>query len=189
MIDYMFRYFFRLCSILTRILEKFKSILLASTFRECGRGLSLRSFSSSFVAPENIIIGSHFSAGLFAFIDATQGLVTIGNNVSLNNNVFLGSSFSKINIGNNVLIGPNVVFRSADHVFESITSPIRVQGHISSSIVVEDDVLICANCVITKGVRIGRGSVIAAGSVVTKDIPPYSLAAGVPALVKKKRGE
>jgi len=53
---------------------------------------------------------------------------------------------------------------------------------------IEEDVWISSNCVITKGVTISRGAVIGAGAVVKKDIPPYSIAVGVPAKVIKKRG-
>ncbi len=92
-----------------------------------------------------------------------------------------------IKIGDNVLIGPNVVIRAADHNFDNIDIPINMQGHRSGRIIIEDNVWIGANVTIIRDVTIGTGSVIGAGAVVTKDVPPYSIAAGVPARVIKSR--
>ncbi len=114
--------------------------------------------------------------------------VSIGNNCSFNQNVIINASGGdRIIIGDNVLIGPNVVIRAADHIFDDLDIPINMQGHTSGKITIEDNVWIGANATITRDVIIGRGSVIGAGAVVTKDIPSNSVAVGVPARVIKSR--
>jgi acetyltransferase-like isoleucine patch superfamily enzyme len=72
-------------------------------------------------------------------------------------------------------------------VFDEVDKTIKEQGVKKEFITIEDDCWIAANSVILAGVTIGKGSVVAAGSIVTKDIPPYSVVAGVPARVIKSR--
>ena len=112
----------------------------------------------------------------------------IGDNVAMNNGVWI-NAVGGVHIGDNTIIGPKVVIHSANHRFERLDIPIQKQGHAKKAVVIEEDVWIAALCVILPGVRIGRGSVIGAGAVVTHDIPPYSIATGAPATVKKSRGE
>ncbi len=84
--------------------------------------------------------------------------------------------FERIEIGNNVIISENVMIRDSDNH--------AINGRKKSSpIIIEDDVWIGARAIILKGVTIGKGSVVAAGAVVTRDVPPYSLVGGVPAKV------
>lgn len=116
--------------------------------------------------------------------------VSMGKNVSFNTNVILGAGVSgKIIIGNNCIFGPYVVIRAEDHCFSSLEKPIRDQGHNPGKIIIEDDCWICAHVTITRNVKIGKGSVVGANSVVTKNIPPYSVAAGNPAKVIYSRLE
>ena len=110
----------------------------------------------------------------------------IGDNVAINNNVWINAA-GGISIGNYVIIGPNTVIHSANHKFDDIDIPIQKQGHYFKHTVIEDDVWLEAAVVVTPGARIGRGSVIGAGAVVVGDIPPYSIAVGVPARVMKSR--
>ena len=136
----------------------------------------------------NIKLGSNFSLGRFSSIYARGGQVIIDENVSINSGVMINADIGgNIHIGRYTLIGPNVVIRSAEHKFSNLDIPIRNQGHNISNIFIEEDVWICSNCVITSGVTIGRGSVIAAGSVVTKDVAPFSVVGGVPAAIIKRR--
>jgi len=114
--------------------------------------------------------------------------VTIGDNVYFNRNVFI-TARDEVIIGNNVLIGPNVVINTGNHTFSDRNVPIVKQGHTSEKIVIGDDVWIAANAIILKGVNIGEGSVIAAGAVVNKDVPPYTVVGGVPAKKIKARGD
>lgn len=113
-----------------------------------------------------------------------NGSLVVGDRVSINMNVFIGASDGgAIVIGNDVLIGPNVVFRTSNHHCQAKDVPINRQGHRVGVIIVEDDVWIGANAVLLDRAVVRRGSVIAAGSVVNQEIPPYSLAGGVPAKV------
>lgn len=114
--------------------------------------------------------------------------IHFGENVFINANVHMQDQ-GGIQIGNNVLIGHQVVLATLDH---DLLPADRGVLH-PAKIVIEDDVWIGSNATITKGVTIGHGSVIAAGSVVTKDVPPLSIVGGVPAKVinkinKLKRG-
>ncbi len=117
--------------------------------------------------------------------------IIIGNNCYFNHNTILngGRGKAKLRIGNYVQTGPNVAFYVSNHNYNSRMAPIKMQGYTEQDIVVEDDVWIGANSVITSGVHIGRGAIIGAGSVVTKDIQPYTIAAGTPAKPIKIRPE
>jgi galactoside O-acetyltransferase len=138
--------------------------------------------SKSILFKENVVIGNN------AFFTSEGGEISIGANCNFNTNVHINASVGgTILIGDDCLIGPNVVMRTADHVFSDMTKLIREQGHIAKDIRISDDVWLGSNVIVVGGVTIGKGSVIGAGAVVTKDIPPYSIAVGVPARVIKKR--
>ena len=77
--------------------------------------------------------------------------------------------------------------RTANHNYFDLNIPIRYQGHTTGYIHIKRDVWIGSNVVILKDVTIGEGSIIAAGSVVNKDIPPFTIAGGVPIKIIKKR--
>lgn len=111
--------------------------------------------------------------------------IELGDNVAINRGCQFYTSVNlgkKIRIGNNVKISPNTKFYGAAHDYKLESMP-----DIADDIIIEDNCWICADCTILQGVRIGRGSIIGAGSVVTKDIPAYSVAVGNPAKVIKKR--
>ena len=115
------------------------------------------------------------------------GRVEIGNGVHIGEGSIIYSGVG-IRIGNNVIIGPQNIIVDLDHRFQNLDLPINQQGMIGKEVCIEEDVWIASQCVIIKGVTVGKGSVIAAGSIVNKSIPPYSVVAGVPAKVIKKRG-
>jgi galactoside O-acetyltransferase len=141
-----------------------------------------------FYGVDNIFLNLNVSVGKNSLFSAEKGIIRIGENTSFNSNVHINSSVcGEILIGNNCLIGPNVVMRTAGHNFERADIPIRNQGHICKNILIEDDVWLGANVVVLGGVTIGKGCVIGAGSVVTKNIEAYSIAVGVPAKVIKNR--
>ena len=73
-----------------------------------------------------------------------------------------------------------------NHNYEDITRPISEQGVVTAPIVIEDEVWIGANVFVAAGVTIGRHSIVGGGSVVTKDVPPYSIVAGNPAKLIKQ---
>ena len=113
-----------------------------------------------------------------------QGNVQIGDDSSVQAYCNLvGYEGGEIQIGRYVRIGSHTVMVAANHRFERTDIPIAKQGVKPEPIVIEDDVWIGSRVNLLAGVRIGKGSVIGAGAVVTKDIPPYSVAVGVPARV------
>lgn len=141
-----------------------------------------------FISHKSIFFGKNVVIGERAFFTADGGEITVGSNTSFNVNSHINASVGGIiNIGNDCLIGPNVVMRTADHVFSNPKINIREQGHVIKNIIIFDDVWLGSNVIIVGGVSIGKGSVIGAGAVVTKNIPPYSVAVGVPAVVIKHR--
>jgi len=90
-------------------------------------------------------------------------------------------------IGNNVMMAPDVVIVTANHKHDDITVPMQSQGIDTAPVIIEDDVWIGTRAMILPGVRIGRSSVIGAGAVVAKDVPPFSIVVGNPARVVRKR--
>lgn len=116
-------------------------------------------------------------------------LIEIGENCSINhNNIFqAGKKKGRIILGNNVLTAANCMFVAYSHNWENPDIPIMYQDCYDGDIVIEDDVWLGHGVTVCAGVTIGRGSVIGAGAVVNKDIPPYSIAAGVPVKVIKSR--
>lgn len=112
--------------------------------------------------------------------------LTIGDDVVLSKDVTITTG-GKVFIGDRSLIGYGAKILSMNHVIPRQGSEvIRFSGHEKKSIIIENDVWICANVVITAGKKIGQGSVVAAGSVVTKDVEPYTMVGGVPAKIIKK---
>ncbi len=93
-----------------------------------------------------------------------------------------------IGVGSDVLMGPRVSLLAENHNVDSVGEPIKAQGVTRLPITVEDDVWIGAGSTIVGGVTVGRGSVVAAGSVVTADVEPYAVVAGVPARLVRSRG-
>lgn len=136
-------------------------------------------------SPKNIEMGKGVTLMHDCMLYAhDNGYIAIGDRVSMNNNVMIGAADNgTVIIGANALIGPNVVIRASNHKFELKNVPINQQGHTGGKIVIGEDVWIGANAVILPNVTIGKGAVIGAGAVVTKDIQPYSMAVGVPARV------
>ncbi len=112
--------------------------------------------------------------------------IKIGEDVTLNEWVFL-SGFGELAIGDNVRIGHRVSIITSDHIYTDIFTPIFRQGLSAAPVLIEDDVWIGCNATILKGVRIGRGAIVAAGAVVTKNVPPLAIVAGVPACVISTR--
>jgi galactoside O-acetyltransferase len=138
---------------------------------------------------ENLSLGERVGIGRGCIIECRKGSLSIGDDTTLNSNVTLGADFGSITIGRSALIAMNVVIRAANHRFDrSPQVPIRQQGHDSGPVVIGDDVWLGANVVVLPNVTIGAHSVVAAGSVVNRDIPAGSLAAGAPARVVRSLG-
>jgi len=112
----------------------------------------------------------------------------VGHNVSLNEYVFI-SAFGGVEIGDDCRIAHQCSILSEDHGFDRVDVPIHRQAKKPARVVLEGDVWLGAGVRVMAGVRIGRGCVVGAGAVVTHDLPPYSIAVGVPAKVIARRGE
>jgi acetyltransferase-like isoleucine patch superfamily enzyme len=177
-----------------KIFNKFKLIFKMILFNDINSKYFQKKYKTSilqncvFYGSENIYFDKNVSIGINSFFSAEGGEIKVGENTSFNSGVHINAAVcGKIFIDKNCLIGPNVVMRTADHIFTNADVPIRLQGHKCQNIFLEEDVWIGANVVITGGVTISKGCVIGAGSVVTKNIPEYSIAVGVPARVIKSR--
>jgi len=136
----------------------------------------------------SIIIGKNCKIHDYSMILSYKGNIEIGDNCSVNPYTIL-YGHGGLKIGNGVRIAAHCVIIPSNHKFERLDVPIYQQGEISKGIIIEDDVWIGAHCSILDGVRIGKGCVIGAGSVVNKSLPDFSVAVGVPARVISKRGE
>ena len=149
----------------------------------CATGCEFRS-------PQTIRFGGVVSIGKNSFFSAEGGFIQVGDHCAFNMNVHINASVGgSIVIGDHCLIGPNVVMRTAGHRFDDANQLIRMSGHNPADIMIGDDVWIGANAVILGGINIGKGAVIGAGAVVTKDIPSNAVAVGVPAKVLRYRGQ
>lgn len=155
---------------------------------------SLRDLYLVFYKWNHYSIGSNFHAGRRVVLWA-KNTITIGNN-------FYIGRYSQIEcdaeIGDNVIIGNNVALVGKfDHHYEQVGVPIRLASQIrnqnyswkglNSKVIIEDDVWVGYGSIIMSGIKIGCGSIIAAGSVVTKDVAPYTIVGGNPAKFIKYR--
>lgn len=116
-----------------------------------------------------------------------------GNTVELGDNSGIGVDAwvrADLKVGRDVMMGPQAIIYGRDHLFSDLSLPMNRQGMGEYvPIVIEDDVWIGARCTILKGVTIGRGAVVAAGSVVVRDVEPYTIVGGNPAKQISLRGE
>lgn len=162
-------------------------LFLNRFYHQKGRGVIIRHWVRMDVVPFNhFSIGNNSTIEDFSTINNGVGNVEIGNNSLVGlGNVIIGP----VKIGNNVILAQNIVASGLNHNYIDIEQPIHKQGVSVAPIVIDDDCWIGANTVITAGVTIGKHSVVAAGAVVTKDIPPYSIAVGNPSRVIKRYDE
>jgi len=108
-----------------------------------------------------------------------NALLQIGENFAMTGGSIIAAE--KIIIGNNVNVGANTIIMDTDfHPLEAEARRLDSEPAKTAPVFIEDDVFIGTNCLILKGVTLGQGSVIGAGSVVTKDVPPYTIVAGNP---------
>jgi len=112
--------------------------------------------------------------------------LVIGDQVDLAMGVLITTS-GGVEIGDRTLIGYRTQIISANHVIPDGNSRIFDSGHERKKVVVENDVWIGANCLIMPGIRIGEGAIVAGGSVVTKDVAPFTIVAGAPAKLIRRR--
>lgn len=154
------------------IYDKFLSLFYKRCMRHCGKGVYLRPSSSDFKGLENLSVGEGTSIPKGSTFYCTEAPLTIGKKV---------------------VFGPKPTIITGDHRIDIIgkfmidITPEEKQPENDEEVIIEDDVWCGANVTILKGVTIGHGSVVAAGAVVTKSFPPYSIIGGVPAKLLKMR--
>lgn len=124
--------------------------------------------------------------GLYSF-----GSIEVGDDVFIAPGASFSAAISRIRIGSKVMFGPGVIIRGGNHN-TSVVGAYMADVHEKlpgddEDVVIEDDVWVGAGAIILKGVRISRGSIVAAGAVVTKSFPPYSIIGGVPARLIRPR--
>jgi len=148
------------------------------------RSASIRANVRMDVLPFNAFkLGAHSTIESFSVVNNGVGDVAIGEHCT----VGIGSVvIGPVTIGSDVIIAQHVVMSGLNHVYEDVTLPIHRQPVTTRPIVIEEECWIGANAVITAGVTVGRHSVVAGGSVVTKDVPPYSVVGGNPARILKQ---
>jgi acetyltransferase-like isoleucine patch superfamily enzyme len=149
-------------------------------------GVYLHALPSGITIGDGTFIMHHTMLHVFNFRNLPQAGITIGKNCFIGEfNVMRGQG--GVTIGNDVYTGPMVKIVAVNHVYDDPNRPIREQGITAQGIVIENDVWLGAGVTVVDGVTIGKGSVIGAGAVVSGDIPPYSIAVGIPAKPVKDR--
>jgi acetyltransferase-like isoleucine patch superfamily enzyme len=137
--------------------------------------------------PENIELGDDIYVGHNTILKGYyRNRMVIGNGTWIGQQCFF-HSMGNVTIGANVGIGPAVKIISSQHALDDTTKPILHAAILTAPVVIEDDADIGVGAIILPGVRVGRGAQVAAGAVVTRDVEPYAIAAGVPARVLRRR--
>ena len=158
--------------------------LLAPLYQHRGKGSVIYSSVRMDTPPyRRFSIGRKSVIESFSCINNAVGDVIIGDytRVGLHNTII-----GPVRIGNNVNLAQGITVTALNHNFDDTTKRIDQQGVSTKAVTINDDVWIGANAVILPGVTIGTHSVVAAGAVVSKDVPPYTIVAGVPAKVIKQ---
>ena len=114
-----------------------------------------------------------------AYLDHSYN-IHAGRALAINTGAFI-SARAPLHFGHGVLVGPNVVIITSNHRYDMPDRPISEQGHELAEIHIGDDCWIGANAVILAGVNVAEGTIVSAGSVVTRDTQPYTIVAGAPA--------
>ncbi|HFD39807.1 MAG TPA: acyltransferase [Anaerolineae bacterium] len=163
------------------------------------------------LVPRRIFLGNRVMVGEDCFLDANtpQGRIELQDDVWLSRGSYIVAGQAEvviepsayighrsllyghagIRIGRDALLANDVQLICGNHTFARRDIPIRAQPPEGAPIVIGDDVWLGASVIVLGGVTVGRGAVVAAGAVVTRDLPPYSIARGVPARVVGMRGE
>lgn len=137
--------------------------------------------------PENIELGNNIYIGHNSILKGYyENSMSIGNNTWIGQNCYFHSA-GGIKIGKNVGIGPNVKILTSFHKEEGIDVPILFSELEFKEVVIEDDADIGIGTIILPDVRIGKGVQIGAGAIVTKSVPDYAVAFGIPAKVIRLR--
>lgn len=158
--------------------------LLAPLYQHRGKHSVIHRSARMDTPPYRIFsLGDYSVVESFACINNAVGDVIIGDHTRIGlHNTIIGP----VDIGSHVNLAQGITVSALNHNFSDASKRIDEQGVSTTPVTIEDDVWIGANAVILPGVTIGEHCVVAAGAVVTKDVPPHSLVAGVPAKVIKK---
>lgn len=159
-------------------------------FRRVGKNCSIRPILNM-TTPQNISLGDEVSVGIFCWLDTNTSInkrpsLIIGSRVHIGAYSMIIAAH-KIKIGNNVLLSERVTILDHAHAYEKINLPVIDQPIIiKGEIIIEDECFIGINSFIMGNIRIGKHAIIGANSVVTHDVPPYSVVAGSPAKIIKR---
>lgn len=154
-----------------------------------GKGVVIDGLSVS-----GVTLGDGVSIGAYSLLQASGTVTNIGKGITIGSNSGMGEfsyigASGGVSIGTNVIMGQRASFHAQNHVYDRLDVPIRLQGVTRKGIVIEDDCWVGANVTFLDGAHVGKGCVIAAGSVVRSSIPDYSVVAGVPGRVIRSRKE
>ncbi|MDY6939647.1 MAG: acyltransferase [Cyanobacteriota bacterium] len=157
-----------------------------------GQGVAIDDYvllDASGAGEEGITLGDNTIVSRNCVIQGKTGPVSIGNKTDLGCNVIL-SSGGGIQIGNSVLIAGNCYLGGGRYVNDRLDIPMMEQGvYTQGPLIIGDDVWLGAGSTVLDGVTVGKGCIVGAGAVVTKDLPDYTVAVGIPAKAIKTRGE
>ncbi len=143
---------------------------------------------SKFTNVGKISLGNKVVIKDYALLFSYDGFIKIGDNCTINPfTVIYGHG--GVTIGENVMIAANCIIVSSNHNFDSVEIPMSQQGIRSEGIHIDSDVWIGSNVKVLDGIKVGKGCVIAAGSVVNRDLDSYGIYGGVPAKLIKMRTE
>ena len=158
-------------------------LLLSPIIHKKGKGARIRKRTRIDILPWNkFYLGKDSTIEDFTTLNNGVGNMIIGDRTRIGlGNTLIGP----ITIGNDVMLAQNITMSGLNHGYEDITMSIHDQPVTTAPIIIEDECWIGANSVIVAGVTVGKHSIVAAGSIVTKDIPPYSIVGGNPARLLK----
>ncbi|MBK8480813.1 MAG: acyltransferase [Proteobacteria bacterium] len=161
----------------------------------CGRhgrlfeGAELRSARESSRTPAaSLELGDHVFVKRGACVVAKSARLQVGSHVAIGARATLLATHAEIVIGDYCRLAGDVFVSTANHRFEDPTRPVIQQGFRYQPVVIGRDVWIGQRAIVLPGVHLGDGSIVAAGAVVTRDVPALAVVAGVPARVIKQRG-
>jgi len=160
-------------------------------FSKFGTG-SILSRNSKVIGANNISIGNNVFISENGWLNANRENSSANPSLSIGDNTYIGrmcqiNAWMDVDIGKNVLIADRVFISDADHQFKDKAKPIIEQGDkFIGSIKICDGSWLGIGCVILPGVIIGKNAIVAANSVVTKNVPDHSIASGVPAKIIKQ---
>lgn len=181
---YKYKTFFQVVSFLLSLLPRSINLSLLTMMRHMpgNIGIAIRYCCIKNLCKrcgDNVIV---FPGAYLTYLESC----IFGNNISIHENCNIGCK-GELTVGNNVMISQGTSILTTEHDYKQLSVPMRDASVICKSVTIGDDVWLGAHSIITAGTTIGYGAVIAAGAVVTKNIPPMCIAAGIPAHIIGKR--